>query len=73
MADTQKRVTKKSEMTAEQLASYEKARGPRPAYIAYTVNGDGTIEVGAITRSAEEVLAAVDQNRELKYVRIMIK
>lgn len=69
----QKRVTKKSDMTPEQLAAYEKARGPRPAYIAYSISADGTLEVGAITRSAEEVLAAVDANRDLKYVRVMIK
>lgn len=68
-----KRVTKKSEMTAEQLAAYEKARGPRPAYLAYKIGADGSLEVGTVTRSAEEVLAAVDADRDLKYTRIMIK
>lgn len=66
-----------STMSAEEKAAYEKRleaqRAPRPAYVAYTVNEDGTLNVALTTRSAEEVLAAVDENRDLKYQRIMIK
>ena len=66
-----------SKMTPEERAAYEerleKQRAPKPAYIAYTVNEDGTLNVALTTRSAEEVLAAVDQNRDLKYQRIMVK
>lgn len=73
MAEQKRRVTKRSEMTPEQLAAYDKARGPRPAYIAYKIDADGSLVVGLVTRSAEEVLAAVDQDRDLKYTRTMIK
>jgi len=61
------------QMSPEELAKYEAARAPRPAYIAYTVNEDGTLAVALTTRSAEEVLAAVDKNRDLKYQRILVK
>jgi hypothetical protein len=37
------------------------------------VNEDGTLAVALTTRSAEEVLAAVDKNRDLKYQRILVK
>lgn len=60
-------------MTAEEKAKYEAARAPRPAYLAYTVNEDMTINVGTVTRSAEEILAAVDADRSLKYTRILVK
>lgn len=76
MAEVQKqarRVTKRSEMTPEQLAAYEKARGPRPAYLAYKIDEAGALQVALTTRSAEEVLAAVDQDRDLKYTRIIVK
>lgn len=66
-----------SKMTPEDRAAYEAkleaARAPRPAYLAYTVNEDQTLNVSLTTRSAEEVLAAVDKNRDLKYQRIMVK
>lgn len=66
-----------SKMSPEDRAAYEKrleaARAPKPAYLAYTVNEDGTINVGTVTRSAEEILAAVDEDRSLKYTRIMVK
>lgn len=66
-----------SKMTPEERAEYTKkleaARAPRPAYLAYTTNEDGTINVGTVTRSAEEILKAVDENRDLKYTRIMVK
>lgn len=66
-----------SKMAPDERAKYEARlesnRAPKPAYIAYTVNEDQTLNIGLITRSAEEVLAAVDSNRELKYQRIMIK
>lgn len=66
-----------SKMTPEERAAYEerleKARAPRPAYIAYQSLPDGTIEVKLCTRSAEEVLAAVDADRDMKYARVMIK
>jgi hypothetical protein len=66
-----------SKMTPEDRAAYEAkleaSRAPRPAYLAYTLNGDGKINVALTTRSAEEVLKAVDENRELKYQRIMVK
>lgn len=74
MAEASKRrVTKKEEMTAEQLAAYEKRLGPKPAYVAYKVDENGGIEIVLATRSAEEVLAAVDKDRDLKYARTMIK
>lgn len=64
-------------MSPEEREAYEKrleaARAPKPAYIAYTINEDGSLNVSLTTRSAEEVLAAVDQNRDLKYQRIMVK
>lgn len=64
-------------MSPEEREAYEKrleaARAPKPAYIAYTINEDGSLNVALTTRSAEEVLAAVDQNRDLKYQRIMVK
>lgn len=64
-------------MTAEERAAYEKrneaARAPRPAYITYTVNEDGSINVHSTSRVAEDVLAAVDADRSLKYARILIK
>lgn len=64
-------------MSPEEREAYEKrleqARAPKPAYLAYTINDDGSLNVSLTTRSAEEVLAAVDQNRDLKYQRIMIK
>lgn len=66
-----------SELSPEERAQYEKrleaARAPKPAYIAYTVNEDQSLNVSVVTRSAEEVLAAVDADRGLKYQRIMIK
>lgn len=46
---------------------------PRPAYIVYDSNDDGTINVRSATRNAEEVLKTVDANRDLKYVRFEIK
>lgn len=65
------------QMTAEERAQYEKRleqnRAPKPAYLAYKVREDGTLDVALTTRSAEEVLAAVDQDRDLKYQRIMVK
>lgn len=45
---------------------------PRPAYLAYKMNGD-TLEVVLATRKAEELLALVDNNRDMKYVRFEIK
>lgn len=64
-------------MSPEEREAYERrleaARAPKPAYIAYTINEDGSLNVALTTRSAEEVLAAVDQNRDLKYQRIMVK
>lgn len=64
-------------MSPEEREAYEKrleaARAPKPAYIAYTINEDGTLAVALTTRSAEEVLKAVDENRDLKYQRIMVK
>lgn len=64
-------------MSPEDREAYEKrleaARAPRPAYVAYTINEDGSLNVSLTTRSAEEVLAAVDADRSLKYQRIMIK
>lgn len=66
-----------STMTPEELAAYEerleKQRAPRPAYIAYTVNEDHTLNIALVTRSAEEVLAAVDADRDLKYQRFLVK
>jgi len=66
-----------SNMTPEELAAYEerleKQRAPRPAYIAYTVNEDQTLNIALVTRSAEEVLAAVDADRDLKYQRFLVK
>lgn len=66
-----------NQMSDEDRAKYEArleaSRAPKPAYIAYTINDDGSLNVGLTTRSAEEVLKAVDENRELKYQRIMIK
>lgn len=66
-----------STMSPEDKAAYEKrleaARSPKPAYLGYTVNEDGSLNISVATRSAEEVLKAVDQNKELKYQRFMIK
>lgn len=66
-----------TKMSPEDLEKYnarlEAARAPKPAYLAYTVNEDQSLNIGLVTRSAEEVLAAVDQNRELKYQRFMVK
>lgn len=66
-----------SNMTPEERAAYEerleKQRAPRPAYIAYTVNEDQTLNIALVTRSAEEVLAAVDADRDLKYQRFLVK
>lgn len=73
------RKTKKdtSLMSEEERAAYEerleKQRAPRPAYIAYTVNEDQTLNIALVTRSAEEVLAAVDADRNLKYQRFLVK
>lgn len=64
-------------MSPEEREAYQKrieaARAPRPAYVAYKLNEDGTIDIKLATRSAEEVLAAVDADRELKYARTLIK
>lgn len=72
-----KNTVDKSKMTPEERQKYEArlaaSREPKAAYLAYTVNENGTIEIGEVTRSAEEILAAVDKNRELKYARFMIK
>lgn len=64
-------------MSPEEREAYQKrleaAKAPKPAYIGYTVNEDQTINVTAVTRSAEEILAAKDAQPDLKYARIMIK
>lgn len=64
-------------MSPEEREAYEKRleaqRAPRPAYIAYTVNEDQSLDINLVTRSAEEVLAAVDANRDLKYQRFLVK
>lgn len=64
-------------MSPGEREAYEKRleaqRAPRPAYIAYTVNEDQSLDINLVTRSAEEVLAAVDANRDLKYQRFLVK
>lgn len=71
---TAKDLTKMSdEERAKYEAAREAARAPKPAYLAYTVNEDGSLNIDLVTRSAEEVLAAVDSNRDLKYQRFMVK
>lgn len=64
-------------MSPEDRKAYEEkleaARAPRPAYLAYRSLENGDFEVALTTRSAEEVLKAVDEDRDLKYKRIMIK
>ena len=49
--------------------------GPRPVYIAYDVNEDGSISVinEATTRKAEEMLTYVDNNPGTKWFRTMVK
>lgn len=73
-----------STMTAEEREKYEKqraaAKAPKPAYLVYRITGpDGSVVDGATvqienaSRNAEEVLSAVDRDRDLKYARFEIK
>lgn len=72
-----KNAVDKSKLSPTELAAYEKrleaARSPRPAYIAYTVDEAGNLEIHSVTRVAEEILQIVDANRDLKYKRFEIK
>lgn len=71
---TEKRVRKRYEdMTPEEKAEHDKRNAPKPAYIVYLVNGDGSIDIKLISRDSDEVLAAVDADRSLRYQRFLIK
>lgn len=63
-------------LSPEERAEYEKkkaaARAPRPAYLVYKIV-DGDIEIQDTTRSAEDALAVIDNDKELKYKRFLIK
>lgn len=59
-----------TKMTPEELEAYKARTAPRPAYLVY--KGEIT-EVHSIVRNAEEALAAVDTDRELKYKRLLVK
>lgn len=77
MAATKRRKADTSNMTAEEKAAYEerlaKARAPKPAYLVYKLNEDGSLDIREVTRSAEEALAVIDGDKELKYQRFMLK
>lgn len=64
-------------LSPEERAKYEerraKARAPRPAYLVYKTDENGEVDIKDVTRSAEEALAVIDGDKELKYKRFLIK
>lgn len=59
-------------LTPEEREKYEAARAPKPAFLVYKIV-DGKVDVHSATRSADEALAAIDEDRELVYLRFKIK
>jgi hypothetical protein len=55
-----------------------KGAQPRPAYLIYNAAVDaegkfsGDIEILSVTRKSDELLSALDENRSLKYKKVMI-
>jgi len=72
----ERRTIDPSTLSPEERAKYEarkaKAREPRPAYLVYKLE-DGDVNIVDVTRSAEEALAVIDGDKELKYKRFLIK
>lgn len=64
-------------MTEEERAAYEArreaAQAPKDAYLVYSMNGDGALEIHAATRDANEVLKMTSGQVEKKYQHFMIK
>lgn len=61
------------DMTPEEKADYDRRNAPKPAYMTYRVGENGKVEVGLVTRDSDELLAAIDADRGLDYVRFEIK
>ena len=67
-----------SKMSPEERAAYEekraKSNAPRPLYITHRVNPDTQkVELGPLTRNADELLAFISENRDYEYTRSEVK
>lgn len=69
---TKRKLFNRATATPDEIAAYDKAHAPRPAYHAYKIE-DGKLVVGLTTRTAEEVLAFIDKNPGFSYVRFEVK